>query len=94
MGDSVEFTISKKDGFKVKSLKGVYSTGKEVDIKKQDGTYSFEMPEGNVTLSVEYEKISIKNPGTYDGIASYGVIGLISLLGLAATGICLKRKMN
>ena len=52
------------------------------------------MPEGNVTLSVEYEKISIKNPGTYDGIASYGVIGLISLLGLAATGICLKRKMN
>lgn len=94
VGDSVEFTISKKDGFKVKSLKGVYSTGKEVDIKKQDGTYSFEMPEGNVTLSVEYEKISIKNPGTYDGIASYGVIGLISLLGLAATGICLKRKMN
>ena len=52
------------------------------------------MPEGNVTLSVEYEKISIKNPSTYDGIASYGVIGLISLLGLAAAGICLKRKMN
>ena len=100
-GELVKVTVADKAGYKVKSVKGVYGNNQEVAITEQNGAYSFTMPQGNVTLSVEYEAVTNtndsavkdeENPKTFDGILGYGILGLVSLMGLLGTGIYLKRK--
>lgn len=58
-GQTVTFTVDLNGGYALNSVEVYLSDGQIVPLtENQDGTYSFVMPEGDVTISAEYEKVA------------------------------------
>lgn len=69
-------------------------------VDNGNGTVSFKTDKFS-TYALAYNDTKVETvsnttevPNTFDGIVGYGILGLISLLGLVGAGIYLKRKMN
>ena len=94
LGDKVEFKVKEKANYKVKNVYFTDEDGKKLDIEvsNKDGVYSFEMPDTNVKINVEYEKEKEKslNPLTSDNILKNIMILLLSSCGLV--GVYIKRE--
>lgn len=83
-GDKVEFRVKSKANFKVSK---VYLTDKDgnkldIELKENNGVYSFEMPDEDVKVNVEYEEDGKLNPKTGDLIFKNIVILFLSISGL------------
>lgn len=57
-GEPITFTVEPNEGYKIKSVKVIDSNNNEVELELVDGTYEFFMPESNVTVMAEFEKIT------------------------------------
>ena len=94
LGYKVEFKVKEKANYKVKNVYFTDEDGKKLDIEvsNKDGVYSFEMPDTNVKINVEYEKEKEKslNPLTSDNILKNIMILLLSSCGLV--GVYIKRE--
>lgn len=62
----------------------------EVTVK--DGYASFETDHFSIYSLTE--KVGEANPQTYDGITTYFILGMVSLIGLLGTGNYFKKRMN
>ncbi len=83
-GEVVRVSVTPKEGYTLKRIVVMDESGKEIEVSK-DGT--FIMPEGKVTVTAIYNKIS--NPETVS--ACYVVLGIILLISIG-TLIVQKKK--
>lgn len=83
-GEVVSVSVTTKEGYTLKRIVVMDESGKEIEVSK-DGT--FIMPEGKVTVTAIYNKIS--NPETVS--ACYVVLGIILLISIG-TLIVQKKK--
>lgn len=93
-GELVTVNATPLEGYKLKSLKVFDAEGKEVTVT--DG--KFEMPESNVTVVAEFEKVAteveVEPPKTFDGILSSFVVLVLGVLGLSGLAIYRKKQTN
>ena len=78
-GDIVTFTPNPDEGFHIKSVV-VLSNGKELDVKFEDGVYSFVMPKGNVEVVTTFKVVE-------GGTAAEVLAGVITALLIVSIGI-------
>ena len=85
-GELVKVSVVAKEGYVLKRIVVLDKSGKEIEVSK-DGTFA--MPEGKVTVTAIYSRIS--NPETVS--ACYVVLGIILLISIG-TLIVQKKKEN
>ena len=85
-GEVVKVNVTVKEGYSLKRIIVKDETGKEIEVNS-DGT--FVMPEGKVTVSAIYKRIT--NPDTVS--AAYMVLGVVLLIAVGSL-IVVKQKDN
>ena len=83
-GDTIKVKVTTKEGYVLKRIVVMDESGKEIEVTA-DGT--FIMPEGKVTVTAIYNKIT--NPETVS--ACYIVLGIILLISI---GILIVNKQK
>ena len=67
--DQVTFTVEKRIGYKIKEVYLVDKDGNklDIDVKYENGKYTFNMPDEDVEIVVDYQKDNLINPKTLLG---------------------------
>lgn len=87
-GEIIKITTSPNEGYQLKSIK-VINLADNSEVKVENN--QFTMPDGNVNVVAEFEAIS--NPSTSDNIIFFGILTLISAVGLLVI-VNLKKRFN
>ena len=85
-GELVKVSVVAKEGYVLKRIVVLDKSGKEIEVSK-DGTFA--MPEGKVTVTAIYSRIS--NPETVS--ACYVVLGIILLISIGTLIVHKKKEI-
>ncbi|MBP1581677.1 MAG: hypothetical protein J6A26_04690 [Oscillospiraceae bacterium] len=98
-GEKVTITVTPNKGYELAALSVMDEEGNERKLtENEDGTFSFRMPEGGVTIEAEFAKIGAstsapstekENPstGASDFVGAAAALAMVSALGMAALSI-------
>ena len=98
-GEKVTLTVTPDKGYELAALLVIDEDGNERKVtENEDGTFSFRMPEGGVTVEAEFVKIGAaatapstekENPstGAADFVGAAAALAVVSVMGMAALSI-------
>ena len=98
-GEKVTITVTPNKGYELAALSVMDEEGNERKLtENEDGTFSFRMPEGGVTIEAEFAKIGAvetapstekENPstGASDFVGAAAALAMVSVMGMAALSI-------
>ena len=98
-GEKVTIIVTPDKGYELAALSVIDEDGNERKVtENEDGTFSFRMPEGGVTIEAEFAKIGAststpstekENPstGASDFVGAAAALAVVSVMGMAALSI-------
>ena len=91
-----EDMANKSNAYKAPYINDKGGVEEVIDANEKDGYITFETSHLSTYSVLGYNATTteVQNPQIYDGITTYALIGLLSIVGLAGTALYLKRKFN
>lgn len=90
--DVITLTLTAKEGYKLDSVK-VLDKATNTYVTVDASTGKFTMPSSDVVVTATFAKVE-PNPNTGDGIVTYLLFGMISLVGFAGLYVSKKKAFN